>query len=96
MSEHQHEHGPDCGCDEELTFILTDEDGKDHEMILIYTFETDEHPYAVLLEKDNPEAEGIIFRMEEDGEDLSLVSIEDDEEWEKVLAIYNEHVAQEE
>lgn len=90
MSEHNHEHGPDCGCEEEeASFIITDEDGVDHEMIMVYTFETENRNYAVLLEKDEPEAEGLIFRIEEEGDDVYLVTIDEDAEWERVVEVYN-------
>ncbi|GIQ68288.1 DUF1292 domain-containing protein [Xylanibacillus composti] len=90
MSEHNHEHGPDCGCgEEEPSFIITDENGVDHEMIMVYTFESADRNYAVLLEKDEPEAEGLIFRIEEEGDDVYLVTIDDDAEWEQVVEVYN-------
>lgn len=91
MSEHDHEHGDHCGCeDEEQTFVLTDENGVDHEMIMVLTFDADGQTYAVLLDKNDPEADGLIFRVEEEGEDAYLVSIDDDEEWDRVVAVYNE------
>lgn len=92
LSEHNHEHGENCGCGEEheQTFVITDENGVDHEMIMALTFDVEDTTYAVLLDKNNPEADGLIFRIEEEGEDVFLVSIEDDEEWDRVVAIYNE------
>lgn len=96
MSEHVH--GPDCDHDhddEEQTFIITDEEGIDHEMIMIYTFESDDRHYAVLIEKNDPEAEGLIFRIEQENEDVYLVTIDDDQEWERVVTVYNELVDKE-
>ena len=95
---HDHEHDENCGCEgEEQIFLLTDEDGTEREMIMVYTFEAQEQVYAVLLDRNDPEADGLIFRMEEEeeGGDAYLVSIEDDEEWERVSKIYDEIVASE-
>jgi uncharacterized protein YrzB (UPF0473 family) len=92
LSEQEHQHGDNCGCGEEQeqTFVITDENGVDHEMIMALTFDAEETTYAVLLDKNDPEADGLIFRIEEEGEEVFLVSIEDDEEWNQVVAIYNE------
>ncbi|MEB3102955.1 DUF1292 domain-containing protein [Ferviditalea candida] len=92
MSGHQHD-GNDIGHEhdeEEHVFILTDEEGQEHEMVMVYTFETEGTAYAVLLDRNDIEAEGVIFRIEEEGEEAYLVNIEDDEEWERVVSIYNQ------
>lgn len=94
MSDHVH----DENCDhehEDMVFVVTDEDGNEHEMVLVYTFESGDQAYAVLLDRNDPEDDGVIFRIEEDGEDEVLVNIEDDEEWERVMKVYEELVAQE-
>ena len=94
MSDHVH----DENCDhehEDMVFVVTDEDGNEHEMVLAYTFETGDQAYAVLLDRNDPEDDGVIFRIEEDGEDEVLVNIEDDEEWERVMKVYEELVSQE-
>ena len=93
MSEHdrEHVHGEDCGCGEEdLVFILADENGVEHEMILVMTYPAGDREYAVLLERNNPESEGLIFRLEEENGEVYLVNIEDEEEWETALARYTE------
>ncbi len=99
MSDHNHEHGEACGCGhdhehEEFVLTLTDENGKDVEMVLVETFDVEEKIYALLLERNNPEADGIILRMEEENEEMVLYNIEDEEEWAKVEAAYNELVSQ--
>lgn len=99
MSEHKHD---DCGCghdhdhdhEHEAIFELTDEDGNIHEMVMVYQFESDQQAYAVLLDRNDPEADGIIFRIEEEDGEAFLVNIEDEDEWNKVVAIYNEIVAE--
>lgn len=96
--KHDHVHGPDCDHDHEHgedIFIVTDENGKEHEMVMVYTFESQEQAYAVLLDRNDPEADGVIFRIEEEDDEAFLVNIEDEAEWERVVAIYNEIVAQE-
>lgn len=98
MSDHNHVHGPDCDHDhehEEEVFLVTDEEGVEHEMVIVYTFESQDRAYAVLLDRNDPEADGVIFRIEEENDDAYLVGIEDEEEWNRVANIYNEIVAQE-
>lgn len=72
--------------------ILTDEEGQEYEFQLIDVIEVDELRYAVLFplneDESNDDDEALIMRLETDaetGEDL-LVDIEDDDEWEKVVA----------
>jgi uncharacterized protein YrzB (UPF0473 family) len=98
MTEHNH----DCGCGhdhdhdhEEEVFMITDEEGIEREMVMVYSFESDEKVYAVLLDRNNPESDGVIFRIEQEGEDAYLVNIESDEEWQKVVAAYEEIVSNE-
>lgn len=93
MSEHQH--GEHCGCGdehEEDVFILTDEDGNEHEMVIVYTFETKEKAYAVLLDRNEPDSDSVIFRIDEEGDESYLVNIEDEAEWQHVVAVYEEIV----
>ncbi len=98
MSEHQH--GEDCGCGhdhdhEEHVFIVSDEEGNEIEMIMARTFESNEQIYAVLLDRNDPESDAVIFRVEEENDEAFLVNIEDDEEWERVSKLYEEIAEQE-
>jgi uncharacterized protein YrzB (UPF0473 family) len=100
LSDHKHDHvhGPDCDHDHEHgedVFVVTDENGNEHEMVMVYTFESQEQAYAVLLDRNDPEADGVIFRIVEENDEAFLVNIEDEAEWERVVTIYNEIVAQE-
>ncbi|MCC3372937.1 DUF1292 domain-containing protein [Cohnella sp. REN36] len=95
MSDHVHDENCDHEHDEEI-FVATDEDGNEHEMVLVYAFESGDQAYAVLIDRNDPEDDGVIFRLEQDGEDEVLVNIEDDEEWERVMKVYEELAAQEE
>ncbi|MEK3885718.1 DUF1292 domain-containing protein [Paenibacillus sp. PL2-23] len=96
MSEHKQDQcGDDCGCGhdhehEEHVFIVTNDEGEEREMVMVYTFESDDNVYAVLLDRQDPEQDGVIFRIEEEDEEAFLVGIEDDAEWERVTAIYEE------
>jgi uncharacterized protein YrzB (UPF0473 family) len=73
---------------EETVVTFTDENGVEHDFILVYTFETERGEYAVLLKKDEPDADGILLKIiEEDGEEF-FVDIEDDEEWSFASNIY--------
>ncbi|GGA21499.1 DUF1292 domain-containing protein [Paenibacillus physcomitrellae] len=98
MSDHNHVHGENCDHDhdhehEEFVLTLTDEDGNDVEMVLVETFDVGENVYALLLERNNPEADGIILRLEEQDEEMVLTNIEDEEEWARVEEAYNELVS---
>ncbi|WP_026021187.1 DUF1292 domain-containing protein [Paenibacillus senegalensis] len=90
--DHTHDHDHDH---EEDVFLVTDTDGVEHEMVMVYTFEADTNTYAVLLDRNNPDAEGVIFRIEEENDDAYLVSIDNDEEWDRVVSIYNQLAAEE-
>ncbi len=100
VSEHEHKHGDDCGCGhdhdhEEHVFLVSDDEGVEREMVMVFTFESDEQVYAVLLDRNNPESDGIIFRIEEENDEAFLVGIEDDAEWDRVTKIYEEIALQE-
>jgi len=97
MSEHQHDENCGCGHDhdhEEQVFLIENEEGEEREMVLVYTFESEDNVYAVLLDRLDPERDGVIFRVEEEGEEAFLVTIEDDAEWNRVSEIY-ENIARE-
>jgi len=73
---------------------VVDEEGEEHEFELFHIFEVEGNRYAVLFpldeeEDSDDEEEAIILRVEEDedGED-TLSDIEDEEEWNKVLAAW--------
>lgn len=74
--------------------IIPDENGEEHLFEVLFTFDVDEtnHSYIALVpadksEDDGEEVEVYAFRYEEqtkDDDDLSLIPIESDEEWEMV------------
>ncbi|MFB5759390.1 DUF1292 domain-containing protein [Paenibacillus medicaginis] len=83
--DHDHEH-------EELILTVTDENGNDVEVVLVETFDVDDQLYALLLERGNPEADGIILRVEEENEEMVFYNIEDEAEWKRVEEVFNELV----
>ncbi len=75
---------------------LVDEDGQEHQFSLVDLIELEEHRYALMIPaEDKPSAEdeeeAYIFRLETDdkGEDV-LVDIEDEDEFERVCAAFDE------
>lgn len=82
--DHDHDH------EEDDIFLVTDEEGNEHELVMVYTFDVEDQAYAVLIDRNDPEADGFIFRIEEEDEDAFLADIEDEQEWEKVAAVYNQ------
>lgn len=92
MSDHEHHHHDEH---EDIVVTMTDDEGNEREMVLAFTFDVEEQVYAVLLDYNNPEEEGVIMRLEEEDGDTVLVNIEDDEECDRVVSIYNELAEQE-
>lgn len=82
MTEHEHA---------EEFVILTDEDGNEYEFEVIDVIEVDEKSYAILYPVDEEsEDEGYVimrFALDEEDEEI-LEDIEDDEEWENVVSVW--------
>lgn len=74
----------------ESTIILIDEEGNEVTFEIIDVIEFEGKHYAILLPEEEMEEESaLVFKVEEeDGEDV-LREIEDDEEWERVVAHWN-------
>ena len=79
--------------EEELDNVLILVDDQEHPFEVIDMVEVDGNQYAVLapLEEGTEEDEAIILKIvtDENGEEM-LYDIEDDEEWEKVVDIWND------
>ena len=83
--------------EEEEIITLTDDEGKEHDFILIDILKVDETDYAILLPSDDENDEAIILKIIADDEgNETLVEIEEDEEWEKVADAWNERCEEEE
>ncbi|MCI3921476.1 DUF1292 domain-containing protein [Paenibacillus sp. TRM 82003] len=82
--------------DEEAVYVVADENGVERELVPVYSFDYADREYVVLIDRNDPETDGLILRIEQEGEEVVLANIEDDEEWNAVVEIYNEIVEQEE
>lgn len=72
--------------------VLIDEENQEHSFQMIDMIEVDGSQYAVLapMDEGSEDDEAIILKVvNEDGEDV-LYDIESDEEWEKVVDLWNE------
>jgi uncharacterized protein YrzB (UPF0473 family) len=84
--------------EEKEIFQLEDEDGKLVDCELLEILDVEGSQYYILLPlEDNEEEEAIILKLakDEEGND-TLITIEDDEEWEKVADAYEELLAEDE
>ena len=70
--------------------ILEDDHGNEHEFMVLETFNIEDDTYYVLLPPDEAE-EAVIMKLivDEDGEEC-FVDIEDDDEWARAEATWNE------
>ncbi len=80
-------------------YTLTDEDGNESDFELLASAEIDGVVYYALVpaeETDNEYAEYVVLRLEKDenGEDV-LVTIEDDEEFDRVADFFDDELAKE-
>lgn len=79
---------------------IPDEDGNEEEFEVIMKFEVDgsdqKYMMVVPVESDEEEGEVYAFRYEEDGDDLKLYTIEDEEEWNMVEETFNTLLGEEE
>lgn len=77
---------------EEMVYTLTDEEtGEELDFQLIARATIDEKLYFALIPANDEECdEYVILRVTEDGEDLLLESIDDDDEFDKVEDYFND------
>ena len=80
----------------EEEIILVDEDGEEHVFIMLDAIEVEGGQYAILQPKDEnleddeaPEAVILKIELDENGDEV-LSEIEDDDEWEKVVDIWQD------
>ena len=81
--------------DEDIDIVtVVDEEGREHEYELFHILQVDGKEYAVLYpldedDEESDEVEATILRIETDADgDEALVDIEDDDEWNKVVAAW--------
>ncbi|WP_040950029.1 DUF1292 domain-containing protein [Gorillibacterium massiliense] len=78
---------------------IPDEDGNEEEFEVIMKFEVDDsdRKYMMVVPVDSEDEESdevYAFRYEEDGDDLKLFTIEDEEEWDIVEETFNTLMAE--
>lgn len=85
---HVHEDGCGCGHDHEEESIITLEfdDGESIECEALGIFELEGKEYAALVPVDEDMDDVFLYEYKETGDQFELVDIEDDEEFEKVVA----------
>lgn len=81
--------------DYENTIILTDEEGQEHEFVVVDILEVEDREYAILLpaEMDVDSGEAIVLKVghDEDGSEV-LYEIDDEAEWEQVARAWEEAI----
>lgn len=84
----------DMTAEEEVeTYTLTDEDGNEYEFELLGTCEDDGKVYYAMAPVDDDGSEEyVILRAEEDDEGVTLTTIEDDEEFDRVSDFFNDEL----
>ncbi|TCS83806.1 DUF1292 domain-containing protein [Tepidibacillus fermentans] len=80
--------------EQEREFLfIPDDEGNEEKFEIIYEFEVEDKRYILVTPADTTgdeeEAEVYAFRFEEDGQDMKLYPIEDEEEWDLVEEVFN-------
>ena len=72
----------------ENQMVVTDSEGKEHLMNILFTYDNEERKasYVFFYDSEDPAEEVIVMRYLESGE---LEPIEDDEEYDEVEEVYN-------
>ena len=74
-------------------FTLTDEEGNENEFELLGSTELDGVTYLALEPMaENPDGEYVILKMEKDGDEDILVTIDDDDEFEKIADFFEDEL----
>ena len=77
--------------DENIITLTDEETGEECEFELLARATIDEKLYFALVPADDEDAEEyVILRVSEDGDDILMESIEDDDEFEKVEEYFND------
>lgn len=85
--------------EKENIITLIDEEGQEEDFEVIMTFETKGNEYAILAAADSDEeSDAYAFKIVYDNDDkdeYTLVSVEDDDEYEDVVVAYETLIEQE-
>ncbi|HBT47646.1 MAG TPA: DUF1292 domain-containing protein [Peptococcaceae bacterium] len=81
---------------QENTIVLRDEEGQEHEFLVVDILEVDDEEYAVLLPVLDGADEALVLKIgtDEEGREV-LYAIEDEEEWKRVAQAWDELVDEE-
>ena len=82
--------------EEVLVYTLTDDEGNENDFELLASVELDGKTYCALIpytEDDEEPEEYIVLRVEKNGDEEILVSIDDDEEFDRVADIFDDEFA---
>ena len=82
--------------EEVLVYTLTDDEGNENDFELLTSVELDGKTYCALIpytEDDEEPEEYIVLRVEKNGDEEILVSIDDDEEFDRVADIFDDEFA---
>ncbi len=70
--------------------ILTLEDDSELVCDVLEIFDCDDRSYVALLPQDDPDGDVLLYRYEEDGDDVNLTDIESDDEFDRVAEAFSE------
>ena len=82
--------------EEVLVYTLTDDEGNENDFELLASVELDGKTYCALIpytEDDEEPEEYIVLRVEKNGDEEILVSIDDDVEFDRVADIFDDEFA---
>ncbi|WP_274362671.1 DUF1292 domain-containing protein [Paenibacillus thermotolerans] len=90
---HDHDHNHNDAAEPEIIYI-PDEEGNEEEFEVIMKFEVEgsdnKYMMVVPLDSDDEETDEVYaFRYEEEGDELKLYTIDDEEEWNMVEETFN-------
>lgn len=91
----EHEEGCDCGCEEADYITLQFDDGEDVECEVLGLFDYEGKEYIALIPEDGTDDVYIYGYKEVNEEEFELIDIEDDAEFEKVVAEFEKITAEE-
>ncbi len=76
---------------EDNIIVLTDDEGKETEFEFVDLIEMDDKEYVILLPMDDEESgEVVILKVETEGEEETYVSVDNEEEGNKVFELFKE------
>lgn len=103
MSDERHDNNCDCGCNEEEQGMvtLTLDDGTEMECIVLTIFPVNGNEYIALLPveeaESDEEGEVFLYRFKQlENEEIELLNIEDDDEYEAVADAFDQFLDDEE